>query len=1071
MAAVMNEAGLAGLLPFHVVTFDQPSWPGCYISCHRFPKSGQGKRVQGTIPMQSVDATYDYLDGMVVGKITQVYQNGGADWADAVTTIPKLSHVAVRGLKVTTPTGVIIATVKELKKAEKIYEEAVAAGKKAALASLVADDQSITLRLGNVAKNSQLTVEFWVSFLVQRLTPNVFRVVFPISWGPRYGPDSHSGRPSYKDSNTAIKVTLRYPGLTLPTITVPGVTCESRPAENCTVATVNGRLNKDIAFHVVASTPGSRVAPAAYTTPSPIYGGDQGYVTVATHATALDTVVNAPVHVVVTADASGSMMSGAAQMLSLAVAQLLNKLTPDVDSFSLYVFGTVTVLAIPEIIVPNDSKALKALKEKVDAFVTKDAGGTEFLLAYKELDKASSAKPAHGRHRRHVIITDGQVSNERETQECCKIAQSLIGKGEQTWLVGIGAVKEAEIDRLAQAGGAGAFVVREEAEIAAVVPQLALLLRQPILLSPTIEFTNINGETEQVLPVATWIANEKTHIQTLAEVSSASRLTQPPVQSLDMAVDQIKTVEAGLVKYTATLPEAFGIIRPPYLQCYGTTVFAFVSHNVPRVLTIKAGGGALSVPVQLVMGISGDDAQQRGASIAAIGGHEVLLQIEQTLAREAAGIDKESFRDAVVRLSEKTSVVCAGFSALVGVEQPLPEGAQVPMPTDDSKDDPTSNNDGKDENGEDLDNGWQILHSELEQSAAPPKYELNEDEGGRDQLEGCSAGSPIYPILHSQSMQLGSPPTKGLQEMSKKMSRGGQSPLRFQRLANEKAANAAARSAAASSHRYETNEELIPKSRSFRGMMRSMAAPMAAMGAPLPPPAPTAMPAAAYGFPSHGSVAINECLLLDYEHDAEEADDAVFEGCDVDEISSVEEQVAAVKGIMQNDITQVLNRGERLDSLVTKSESIKEAAQFKKSSTHLKSGGSVLGTVANKLFGTTRGGPAAPKAAPTRPVDTELVKQAVSQLLRAQQNNGSWDEDDFATFEAKLKAAWLWDAVNFVYSIDALSTSPDVVATFKIVKILDSQDIRTIFQNSKLAATLTAAIASAQVWLASQPTA
>lgn len=147
-------------------------------------------------------------------ELEQAFENASATWQEAIYVFPLPSEAAVNGLEIRVGERRIVGKVRERQQAERIYREARAAGKRAALLEQQRPNL-FTNRVANIAPGEKVHVK--VRFLVPVSYANgAFSLRLPTTLTPRYMPGQ------VDTSSEAVQaVMLNGNGWALPTDQVP----------------------------------------------------------------------------------------------------------------------------------------------------------------------------------------------------------------------------------------------------------------------------------------------------------------------------------------------------------------------------------------------------------------------------------------------------------------------------------------------------------------------------------------------------------------------------------------------------------------------------------------------------------------------------------------------------------------------------------------------------------------------------------------------------------------------------------------------------------------------------------
>ncbi|SDJ68989.1 marine proteobacterial sortase target protein [Microbulbifer yueqingensis] len=458
-------------------------------------------------------------------ELEQVFENASPDWREAVYVVPLPPQAAVNGLEIRVGERRIVGRVRERQQAARIYREARAAGKRAALLEQQRPNL-FTSRVANIGPGEKVTAK--IRFLAPvAYEGGAFSLRLPTSLTPRYMP----GEP-IEPAGEARAIKLDGNGWALPTDQVPDahqISPFMQPAPELTaldshriavsVELDGGLPLADISspYHDIDS---SRLSGGDYRItlrggtalmdrdfvlrwrPRPSAmpraalfaevleakaggadqeeGDDRNADLSGTYLQLLllppDTAGGTrrlPREVVFVIDTSGSMGGSSIRQARDGLLLALARLQPD-DRFNIIEFNSVTRAFFPRP-VPARAENLHLARAQVEAL--RATGGTEMAPA---LRKAFSQQlPGDETLVRQVVfITDGAVGNESALFEL--IRQSL--GDARLFTVGIGSAPNRHFMRKAAQFGRGASVtIGDVGEVGAQMQALFSKLENPLV--------------------------------------------------------------------------------------------------------------------------------------------------------------------------------------------------------------------------------------------------------------------------------------------------------------------------------------------------------------------------------------------------------------------------------------------------------------------------------------------------------------------------------------------------------------------------------------------------------------
>ena len=442
---------------------------------------------KGNLPLDAVDVRAA-ISGMSASvDLTQGFRNPFDVPLEATYIFPLPARAAVTAMRMECAGHVVSGVLKERAQAREDYDQAIAEGKRAAIAEEDRPDV-FTMRVGNIAPGERVTVRLTLSQPLPCEDGDVtFR--FPLVVAPRYIPGSPlDGAPAGSgvapDTDAVPDASRITPPVLLPGFPNPvrltmtadidpagpplaEIKCslhavaEHRDADGHTVIRLypGERLDRDFVLRM--SLPDSeRTVTSLVLTPDPEKGEDlpQGCFAL-TLVPPRGAVRPRPRDVVLVLDRSGSMHGWKMVAARRAAARIVDTLT-SADRFAVLCFDN-SVEAPPDLpdglAEATDRNRFRAIEHlaRTDA-----RGGTEMLGPLETAVRLLAAAPdAPERDRVLLLVTDGQVGN--EDQILRQIAPALTGI--RVHVVGIDrAVNAGFLGRLASAGRGRCELVESE---------------------------------------------------------------------------------------------------------------------------------------------------------------------------------------------------------------------------------------------------------------------------------------------------------------------------------------------------------------------------------------------------------------------------------------------------------------------------------------------------------------------------------------------------------------------------------------------------------------------------------
>jgi len=392
----------------------------------RSPVSGRYEAV----PLERTQVAMDVRGLVVAATVTQQYLNSTGYPIEAVYTFPLPHNASVYDMEMRIGERRIHSVIREREEAKRIYTEAKAEGKRAAL---VEEERPniFTASVANLMPGDRIEVQLRY---VQPLAweDGRIRLTFPMVVGPRYIPGTHPI--SYQGTGT-VPDTDAVPDASR--ITPPLRNPESRPGHDITVSVdldvysglisclshniliqplQNGRQrvslasgttipNRDFILEFRRASPVSEPQFGLFL--SPETGTGEAHFVLAAFPPTVPRGERQPIEMLYLIDVSGSMAGDSIQQARAGLLQALDRLRPT-DRFNIVAFSSwfVPFSNAPQLATTEALDAARTFVRNLEA-----NGGTEMLPALKYL----MAMPKAPEHLRHIVaLTDGDLGNEEE---------------------------------------------------------------------------------------------------------------------------------------------------------------------------------------------------------------------------------------------------------------------------------------------------------------------------------------------------------------------------------------------------------------------------------------------------------------------------------------------------------------------------------------------------------------------------------------------------------------------------------------------------------------------------------
>jgi Ca-activated chloride channel homolog len=484
------------------------------------PDAGLGalRTERGNLPLELIDvrAQLTGLAGAV--RLTQGFTNPYDQPLEATYIFPLPDRFAVTGMTMTAADRTVQAELHERPAARAEYEQAVAEGKRAAIAEEERPDV-FTMRVGNILPSERVSIELSLAGpLSYEDGEATFR--FPLVVAPRYIPGKPlDGTPvgdGYAPDTDAVPDASRI----TPPVLLPGFPNPVRLSIEVTVDT--GGLPLDHARSSLPTEQGEegtiRVTPGQRVDRDFVLRLQYGERVHASHGLVLSSDVEGPEgtfqftvlpptgaaiprprDVVLVLDRSGSMGGWKMVAARRAAARIIDTLT-GADRFAVLTFDNVVERPpdLPAGLVPaTDRHRFRAVEHLARA---EARGGTEMLRPLREaLDLLTGASAAADdeRDRVLVLVTDGQVGN--EDQILRETAAAI--EGVRVHTVGIDqAVNAGFLGRLAAYGGGRCELVESEDRLDEAMDHIHRRIGTPLVTGLAVESDGIEMVEGTVSP-------------------------------------------------------------------------------------------------------------------------------------------------------------------------------------------------------------------------------------------------------------------------------------------------------------------------------------------------------------------------------------------------------------------------------------------------------------------------------------------------------------------------------------------------------------------------------------------
>jgi Ca-activated chloride channel homolog len=428
------------------------------------------------LPLKSTSADVK-IAGMIADvTVHQIYENKGTETLECIYVFPASTRAAVYAMQMKVGERLINARIRERKQAQKEYEEAKLAGKRASL--LEQDRPNVfQMKVANILPNDVVEVTMQYTEMIVP-TEGVYQFVYPTVVGPRYSTQE-------KTENTAAY--LKKGEATPYTFDIQVALAAGVPIQNleCKTHNINvtqsdyfhanvqikpedsGRGNKDFILDYQLKGEQFQSGVMLYE-----HKDENFFMAMIQPPKAVATNQIPPREYVFIVDVSGSMEGFPLDVSKTLLRNLIGNLKKT-DYFNVLLFsGTTSILA---------DKSLPATKENIQKAMSqmdnqRGGGGTELLPAMQQaLALPRSEKELS---RSMILITDGYINVEKESFDLirnnlnkCNVFAFGIGSGVNRYL----------IEGLAHVGQGEPYIILNQEEAPKIAEKFRKYINTPVL--------------------------------------------------------------------------------------------------------------------------------------------------------------------------------------------------------------------------------------------------------------------------------------------------------------------------------------------------------------------------------------------------------------------------------------------------------------------------------------------------------------------------------------------------------------------------------------------------------------
>ena len=453
-------------------------------------------------PKVSTEVSIEVKGIVARTRVTQVFHNPGAEFAEGVYVFPLPEKAAVDRLWMKIGERVVEGRIQERAEARATYEKARSEGRKAALV----EQQRPNLFTNSVAHigpsdRVEIKIEYQQALAYDQ---GRYRLRFPLAVTPRYDPMPDEPKAAEAALVPAV-YRARSSGLVNPVDIVVTIdagvpladvvssyheTAIEKSGRRVAVALAKEQEEADRDFELTWSVAPADAPRAALFTHRTAATDFALLMVVPPAATASehDDARRLPRETILVVDTSGSMQGASMQQAKSALEQALKTLTPR-DRFNLIEFNS-TAHALWPAALPADARNLEIARAWVGRLQAN--GGTEMTSA---LDLALDGRESAGYLRQVVFITDGAVGNE---EQLFRMISQRLGSS-RLFTVGIGAAPNSHFMTRAAQFGRGTFThIGDLREVHEKMSSLFAKIEAPVLRDVTVRFAD--GSAVETFP-------------------------------------------------------------------------------------------------------------------------------------------------------------------------------------------------------------------------------------------------------------------------------------------------------------------------------------------------------------------------------------------------------------------------------------------------------------------------------------------------------------------------------------------------------------------------------------------
>ncbi|VXA95670.1 VIT and vWA domain-containing protein [Maribacter litoralis] len=418
-------------------------------------------------------------------RVTQVYQNKGAEAIEAKYVFPLSTQAAVHKMHMIVDERLVVAKIFEKQEAQKVYDSALEEGKRAA--KLDQDRPNVfQMNVGNIMPGDEITLDIYYTEILVPVNGE-YQFVAPAVVGPRFTGENTDNEESFNMPYTAkgIADTFNYDisvrlnaGMIIQNVNSAShhIAVDYPDAKTAEIILSEGNKNpSNRDFILKYNLRGNQIQTGLL-----MYeGNDENFFAFQMEPNSNVVLDDIPAReYLFIVDVSGSMNGYPLEVSRILMRNLLCGLRMS-DTFNVQLFASSSTIFSPtpvEINEQNIEAAIRFLSEG------QGGGGTQLLSALKTAYKSPRKDMSVARSM--VVITDGYVSVEKEAFEL--IRNNLDQASVFTFGIG-SSVNRYLIEGMAKVSNSESFIATTSEEAAEEAKDFANYIATPLLTRVKIE--------------------------------------------------------------------------------------------------------------------------------------------------------------------------------------------------------------------------------------------------------------------------------------------------------------------------------------------------------------------------------------------------------------------------------------------------------------------------------------------------------------------------------------------------------------------------------------------------------